>query len=233
MARKYLINNDDQIVIAGLIDNAVSDVISELSNHGSEEGITPVLGHALMRQSFQADGLTVSFNYRQMNKRTEEPHNGADGGFLVKVVTDSETTRKATLFQAKLLRGSVAIRQLKMTTADGRRLAKQANDMLARSDEAVVLFYTEKEIYVVDAIHFRDHNSPDLRSPLSKQHRLITLGTYLGRWMPRCTKGDQRSDIVTRVSRQDGFKHGLTMEVISEKPSIPWKNDPSESRWKS
>lgn len=41
MTNKYLINNEDQIVIAGLIDKAVTDVISELSNHGSEEGVTP------------------------------------------------------------------------------------------------------------------------------------------------------------------------------------------------
>jgi hypothetical protein len=47
--------------------------LSKLRNHGGEEGITPVLGHALMQQSFSAGGLTVDFNYRQLSKQIGVP----------------------------------------------------------------------------------------------------------------------------------------------------------------
>src|SRR5262245_45519540 len=149
----------------------------ELPNHGSEEGITPVLGHALMRQSFQSPGLRVQFKYRQLNKYTEEEEAGADGGFLVRVSNPGGATEKAALFQAKRLPGARPVRQLSMRADDARRLQKQASDMLRYSDEAIAIFYTDTEIYVVDAARYQRDSVDSIRRPLSELHRLITLGT--------------------------------------------------------
>lgn len=45
----YLIDELTQRQIAERIDLAVEDVFSEPPNHGSEEGVTPVLDHTLMK----------------------------------------------------------------------------------------------------------------------------------------------------------------------------------------
>jgi hypothetical protein len=224
----FLIDTYIQQALAARIDAAVSEVLAELPNHGSEEGITPVLGHALRRQSVSGDGFSVRFNYRQLNKNTEEPNAGADGGFLVSVQTPSTNITKTALFQAKLLRGTTPVRNLSMSTAEAARLQEQAVKMLTHTQESVAIFYTHKQIYVVDASHYQSTRD---RRPLSESHRLITLGTYLGRWLPRCTKGDHEPDLYQRVSHLDGFKRGLTMEVISERPSIAAMVEPTEVRW--
>lgn len=229
----YLIDERTQHEIAERIDRAVADVLSEFPNHGSEEGLTPVLGHALMRQSFHSSTLSVEFNYRQLNKITEEPHAGAGGGFLVRVTNADGVTRKAALFQAKLLKGAGSVRQLSMSTSEAQRLQDQVTDMLAVTEEAVAIFYTEVEICVVDAEHYRASSLSGVRHPLSQEHRLITLGTYLGRWLPRCTRGDEEPDLVSRVEHRDGFKQGLTMNVITNRPSIAWKADQAAKLWRN
>lgn len=225
----YLIDDQMQQIIANRIDTAVAEVLQEMPNHGSEEGLTPVLGHALRRQSVRAQGLEVRFNYRQLNKQTEEPAAGADGGFLVSVRNADTTVHKVALFQAKLLKGSSAVRQLRMRDSDVLRLRAQVSAMLQQTKESVAIFYTHKQIYVVDAA---DYESSQGRIPLSQSHRLITLGTYLGRWLPRCTKGDQSPDLFTRVKHLDGFKQGLSMDVISQRPSIASSRDPEEVVWR-
>lgn len=195
--------------------------------------MTPVLGHALMRQSFQDGNLSVDFNYRQLNKKTEEPQAGADGGFLVRVTNSEGTTQKAALFQAKLLRGNGPTRKLSISTNDAERLQKQSTSMLALTEEAVAIFYTKSGIFVVDAEHYRSKPLSDTRHPLSQGHRLITLGTYLGQWLPRCTRGDQGSNLITRIKHLEGFHNGLTMDVITKRPSIRWKEDTAVTQWRS
>jgi hypothetical protein len=227
----FLIDHSAQTQIAKAIDTAVKDVLSELPNHGSEEALTPVLGHSLSRQSLDLNGLKVCFNYRQHNKRTEEPFSGADGGFLVRVSVPGRTVNKAALFQAKLLKGDVPIRSLKMkSTDDAKRLRSQCQKMLEKSRESVAIFYTNQQVYVVDAAHYTKQTT---REPLSISHRLVTLGTYLGKWMPRCTKGDESEDFISRVERPDGFKHGIEMEVLCTRDPVPWKSDQNETRWRA
>lgn len=227
----YLIDEEMQRMIAARIDAAVAEVLRELPNHGSEEGLTPVLGHALRKQSVQAGDLQVKFNYRQLNKITEEPTSGADGGFLVTVQNTDTTVQKAALFQAKLLRGSKPVRQLRMNAGEVSRLSRQVESMLGQTSESVAVFYTHQQVYVVDASDYKGRTADSARTPLSSSHRLITLGTYLGRWIPRCTKGDQNPDVIRRVQHLDGFKRGLTMEVISQRPSIASALDPGEVSW--
>lgn len=228
---RLLITEGDQREIASGIDRAVRNVLAKQTNHGNEEGVTAVLGHALMAESFHTSTLSVQFNYRQLNKITEEPHAGADGGLLVRVRNKDGTTQKAALFQAKLLEGGGPVRALKMSQGYGRKLAEQARHMLSYTSEAVALFYTSTNIYVVDAGHYASGALADTRRPLAEPHRLITLATYLGRWLPRCTRGDLAQDLISRVTHCDGFKHGLTMDVITARPSIAWEEDRAAIQW--
>ncbi len=225
----FLIDQQAQTRIAGLIDRAVKQVLSEIASHGNEEGITTALGHALMRRHVQEPDLQINFKYRQHNKYTEERYSGADGSFLVRVVTPSGSVEKASLFQAKLIWGLGDVRTLKMTQAEATRLQGQSKEMLRHSDDAVAIFYTHKNIYVVDAKNYRGNATS--KAPLSQEHRLISLGTYLGKWMPRCTKGDTDPDFVMQARHVDGFKHGLSLNVVSQRPSVPWEPDRAEDAW--
>lgn len=227
----FLIDQRAQDRIARLIDLAVQRVLGEIASHGHEEGMTTALGHALMRRAIREPDLQVDFRYRQHNKYTEESHSGADGSFLVRVVTPSGSVEKAALFQAKLVGGLDDVRSLKIPKAEAVRLQGQAKDMLRHTEEAVAIFYTHKNIYVVDA---RDYSgSSTSATPLSQDHRLITLGTYLGKWIPRCTKGDTDPPFLTRAKHLDGFKHGLTLNVVSQRPSVPWESDRAEEAWRN
>ena len=217
-----MIDATTQQAIADKIDRAVEAVLSKLRNHGGEEGITPVLGHALMQQSFSADGLTVDFNYRQLSKQIEEPYAGADGGFLVRVSTRTERVVKASLFQAKLLPGSDAPRSLTINKSAMTRLHEQTRNMLKQSEQSVAMFYTARNIYVVDAQKYSESPPSGGGLPLGSGTRLITLGTYLGKWMPRCTKGDRNTDLISRVEHLEGFRNGIDMHVVEERPSIDW-----------
>ena len=225
-----LIDQFAQQEIATAIDAAVKEVLSEFPNHGSEEGLTPVLGHALMRQSFDLTDLRVDFNYRLLSICTEESFAGADGGFMVRVHTPGKMVKKAALFQAKLLKGSEPVRSLKIKSSkEAHRLSGQCNDMLAQSRESVAMFYTQDEVYIVDAFHYAKTPS---RSPLSTAHRLVTLGTYLGKWIPRCTKGDESEEFISRVERPGGFTKGIEMDVLSRRDPVSWRADTIETRWR-
>lgn len=226
----FLIDHKAQERIAGLIDAAVQRVLINLPSHGDEEGMTAALGQELTRHRIDAQHLRVDIKYRQHSKYTEESNSGADGSFLVRVVTPDATVQKATLFQAKLLGGVDDVRALKMSAAEATRLQRQASNMLQHTDEAVAMFYTHKNIYVVDAGDYSA--SPISRTPLSQKHRLITLGTYLGKWMPRCTKGDMDEAVVKKSMHMEGFKHGLTLDVVSQHPAVRWENDQAEDAWR-
>ncbi|MDB5748554.1 MAG: hypothetical protein JWP72_3402 [Massilia sp.] len=226
----FLIDQETQAQIATLIDRAVGQVLGEIASHGNEEGMTTALGHALMRHRILEPGLRVDFKYRQHNKYTEESHSGADGGFLVRVVTPNGSVEKASLFQAKLLRGSGDVRSLKMSKADALRLQGQSLDMLSHTADAVAIFYTHKNIYVVDAGDYSHVQTS--KTPLSPDHRLITLGTYLEKWMPRCTKGDKDAEFVTRAKYVDGFRHGLSLNLVTQRPSVDWEQDKAEDAWR-
>ena len=149
----------------------------------------------------------------------------------MRVSVPGRTVNKAALFQAKLLKGDVPIRSLKMkSTDDAKRLRSQCQKMLEKSRESVAIFYTNQQVYVVDAAHYTKQTT---REPLSISHRLVTLGTYLGKWMPRCTKGDESEDFISRVERPDGFKHGIEMEVLCTRDPVPWKSVQNETRWRA
>lgn len=220
----YLIDKQEQIQIARLVDSAVSEVLSRLTNHGSEEGITSALGQALMGKKISTSSLVVEFNYRQHNKITEEPHSGADGAFVVRVRVAGVTTDKAALFQAKWLRQDRLIPDLSLSAAETKRLAEQSGAMRTHTPHSIIVFYTHKNIYVVDAANYKSYSTYSASKPLDDNHRLITLGTYLGKWLPRCTRGDTSPDLMTRVLHAGGFRHGITLTVASKSPRIEWED---------
>jgi hypothetical protein len=228
----FLIDVPTQERIAQLIDSAARQVVGQIVSHGNEEALTSVLGGALAQKSIRDNGLKVDFRYRQHNKITEEPHSGADGSFLVKVTFPWLTVEKAALFQAKLLGGDADVRTLTMSSSEAARLQKQAEDMLTHTSEAVVVFYTWKNIYVVDAGDYESGAMPVSRTPLSQEHRLITLGTYLGKWIPRCTRGDEDNGVITRAKHLEGFKHGVQLSVVAARPGIDWETDSAEEAWR-
>lgn len=118
-------------------------------------------------------------------------------------------------------------------SSEANRLQKQTKDMLTHTSEAVAIVYTWKNIYVVDADDYANCASPASRSPLSQNHRLITLGTYLGKWLPRCTKGDTDEEIITRAKHLEDFKHGVELNVVADRPEIDWdNNDSAEEAWR-
>lgn len=228
----FLIDKQTQDRIALLIDSAARQVVGQIVSHGNEEGLTSALGGALAQKSIRDNELSVDFRYRQHNKINEEPHSGADGGFLVKVSIPGLTVEKVTLFQAKLLGGDAGVRTLTMSASEANRLQKQTTDMLSHTSEAVAIFYTWKNIYVVDAEDYKSGATLASRKPLSQSHRLITLGTYLGKWLPRCTKGDENMEVVTRAKHLGGFKHGVQLNVVADRPGIDWENDSVENAWR-
>ena len=230
----HLIDDEAQKEIAKKIDEAVARVLKNSVSHGNEEALTSALGQNLAEQSFSSGDLKVNFNYRQLNKCTEEKHAGADGGFLVKVKNLNETVEKVALFQAKkLCTRKSSIRSSSMSTAESKRLAEQCKKMLQYTEDSVAMFYTEDQIYIIDAEDFDLSNVNSPTMPLSNKHRLITLGTYLGKWLPRCTRGDTNKDLFERVKHLDGFKYGLSMTVISEKPSVNWPDDDNDDSKRS
>lgn len=226
----YLVDHEVQESISALIDQAVEKVLGEIVSHGGEEGMTAALGSELARQQVIRPDLSVTFRYRQHSKYTEEKHSGADGSFLVRIATPSGVVTKASLFQAKLLSGVGAVRTLDMSKTEASRLQGQAKRMLAHTQESVAVFYTHENIYVVDAMDYS--SAPTSKRPLSEEHRLITLGTYLGKWMPRCTKGDTDAGVVQRSAHMDGFDHRLTLDVITKRPAVPWEKDRAEQGWR-
>ena len=226
----HLVDKNVQMRLAKAIDSAVEQVLAEITMHGNEEGLTAALGHALSHEIIKDGDLEVNFKYRQHNKITEENTSGSDGNFLVRVSTPDQAIEKASLFQAKLVRGEGDIRGLRIRHSEAMRLKKQSKDMLKHTSEAVAVFYTHKNVYVVDAGDYS--KGATSTTPLAAEHRLITLGTYLGKWMPRCTKGEIDTDFVKRAKHEDGFKHGLTMNVITIRPSVPWIIDKQERDWR-
>jgi hypothetical protein len=227
---KYLIDTAAQNDIAQHIELASKQVLNQLPNHGNEEGLTVALGKSLIEQSFTKSNLKVEFQYRQHNRITEEKNSGADGSFLIRIQTPTITVEKAALFQAKLILGLGNLRDLTLSNNDTYRLMRQTQSMLRFTSEAIALFYTHRNIYAIDAAVFSRGSLAN--RPFSTNHRFITLGTYLGKWVPRCSKGDQNTELVTRSKHMDGFKYGIDLNIVLNRPSTQWGLDKSEDAWR-
>lgn len=217
MADWWLLDEGDQVALAKHINDAAAKVIEKMDNHGNEENITAALGERLSGHVDLKNGTSAEFWYRTLNKQTEEPEVGGDGAFVVSVQTPSGTTRKGVLFQSKLFGDERPTREHVLAKSKAQKFREQLGDMLDQTDEAVGVFYTRENVYVMDAGALHERTANQLKKPIS-EGRVVTLGTYLGRWVARCTRGDEDSALVRRMQEQGGFAHLLSMHVSTRKP---------------
>jgi hypothetical protein len=85
--------------------------------------------------------------------------------------------------------------------------------MLETTRESVVLSYTRDAVYAVDAESLKDLTVDELRYPLATA-RLLGLGTFLGKWVARCTRGDNNEVLIERIRQPRGFlKQVIEMDI--------------------
>lgn len=216
----WAINSRLQDDLSKRIGQATSSVVRHLDRHESENTFTGALGEKLLSLNDELELAASSrgkprvlFEYRRFSEQLHEPQLGADGGFKV-IVENAVGSRieKAALFQAKIIKASLPPRQMRMKGEDANRLRDQCRKMLRASSDAVVLFYTPRDVYVVDACRFAKPAHGAMK-PLAEENRLITLATYLGKWLPRCTRGDRRLAVVKAIDERQEVEHliGLTI----------------------
>lgn len=220
MAEWWLLNEPTQDQIADFIDSASDRVIDNFDAHGNENSLTAALGQELRGRTLSLGDTTVKFDYRNFLEQLEEPITGADGGFLVTIANGNEVVEKGVFYQAKRFPHDVPTRSLSMPRKEASRLKNQVKDMLRHTEDCIVLGQTRDNFYAVDAAPLVDETIDNLRHPF-KHARLITLGTYLGKWVARCTKGDTRKTFVQGIRKPQGFlKYLITMNVETKQPPL-------------
>jgi hypothetical protein len=213
MAEWWLIDQRTQNAIADYIDSAVASVVHNFDRHANENSLTAAFGQELMHQPLRLPGTEVQFTYRNFLEQDEEPATGADGGIIVNIRTQEESVQKGVLFQAKRLAQNRPVKKLTMRRDEATRLRDQIEDMLSITDECIVLAHTRRDIYAVEAPPLDEFPIDELRAFPSRS-RLLTIGTYLGKWVGRCTRGDLDRDIVNRIEHPRGFMHhSLTVDL--------------------
>lgn len=216
MAEWWLLDAQTQHRIAEHIDTAANRVIDHFDAHSNENSITAALGQELMREPIRLGDTTVTFNYRNFPEQNEEPLVGADGGMLIRVTNPAERieVEKGVLFQAKKFSQDRNPRALSVPRSeDASRLKRQVLAMLKTTRESVVFSYTRDAVYAVDAEALKDLTVDEIRYPMATA-RLIKLGTFLGKWVARCTRGDYNEVLIERIREPRGFlKHVLEMDI--------------------
>lgn len=198
MAEWWLLGPSIQRAIASHIDAAAARVVQHFDAHANENGLTAAFGQELVRSKFAVGHTSVEFEYRKFPEQSEEHLTGADGGFIISVETPEETVTKGVLFQAKRYSQNRRVRAQTVRLSEARRLRQQLARMNRISDECIVLAHTRADIYAVDALAANDLPMRDL-CRLLQHSRVITIGTYLGSWVARCTRGDLRQAIVSQI----------------------------------
>jgi hypothetical protein len=224
MAEWWLLDAETQRRIAEHIDDATFRVIYHFDAHHNENSITAALGQELMREQLQLGDTIVAFNYRNFPEQNEEPLVGADGGLLITVTNPAEQieVEKGVLFQAKRFDQDRNPRKLSIPRPkDASRLKDQILAMLNITKESIILSYTRDAVYTVVAKSLRNLTVDELRYPLATA-RLIGLGTYLGKWVARCTRGDRNKALIEGIREPRGFlKHVVEMDIQTrQKPLL-------------
>jgi hypothetical protein len=216
----WLIDEPTQDAIAGVIDAAADSVIDNFDNFGNENSITAALGHELLQTRLEIGGTSASFVYRNFLEQREEPVTGADGGIVVTIKTRDQTIKKAVLFQAKRFPQDRGVKDLSLPRTEARRLKLQVNQMIPITSDCIVLAQTRERMYAIDG-RCADRLSIDNLRYVTEACRLVSLGTFLGKWVARCTKGDQGDYVVRSVERPLGFvHHQLEMNVVTNQPPM-------------
>ena len=95
-----------------------------------------------------------------------------------------------------------------MSTAEASRLRQQIDNIVSQAEDSIIVSYTREQAYAVDAASVGELVIEEVRTFMAHE-RLLTLGTYFGKWVCRCSKGDTRTSIVQRALRARGFVRHL------------------------
>ena len=217
----WLVDERVQNIIAKRVDAAAAAVIAHFDLHGNENSLTAALGQELLRTQVHDVDTEVRFSYRNFLEQSEEPLTGADGAFVVTVRNGQDTVKKAVLFQAKRFAQHRPVRSLTLPRDEARRLKRQLNQMVPLSEECVVLAHTREQIYAIDGVAADPLSIDDLRR-VTDRCRLVSLGTFLGKWVVRCSRGDLGPYVISQAEEPGGFvRHSVGMEVdTTQKPRI-------------
>jgi hypothetical protein len=218
VAEWWLLDEDTQDAIAKRIDAAAASVLAHFDLHGNENSLTAALGQALLTTHIDVPGTSVRFTYRNFPEQTEEATTGADGGIVVTIRGPSDIVKKAVLFQAKRFAQQRSVRSLTLPRAEARRLCRQLDQMVPITDECIVLAHTRERVYAIDGSTANDLSIQDAQH-IMEYARLVTIGTYLGKWVARCSRGDTGAYVVGRVEQPGGFlRHIIGIDIHTAQP---------------
>jgi hypothetical protein len=214
-AEWWLIDEPTQEAIASQIDAAADSVIRHFDLHANENSLTAALGHELLTTQVDFGDTTAGFTYRNFPEQSEERLTGADGGIVVTIRSPEETVKKAILFQAKRFPQDRPVKELSLSQEEAKRLRRQLDLMVPITGECVVLAQTREQIYALDGNSAHDLTLERLRH-ITDNCRLVTLGTFLGKWVARCARGELNADLVSRVENPQGFlRHQIGLEITT------------------
>ncbi len=214
MAEWWLLDELTQQRIAAHLDDAADRVVRHFDDHRDENSLTAALCQEIIREPILLNDTTVVFNYRNFSEQSEEPKVGADGGIRITIKNGDEEVEKGVLFQAKRLPQDRNTRSLSIPDKkEVSRFKRQISSMLNWTEESIVLGHTRQGIYAVEAVSLENHTVEELRYPF-RNARLVSLGTYLGKWVARCSRGDTDPVLIRRIREDRGFiNHLLEMNI--------------------
>lgn len=214
MAEWWLLDEGTQRRIAAHLDDAAGRVIRHFDDHRDENSLTAALCQEIIREPILLNDTTVIFNYRNFAEQSEEHKVGADGGIRITIRNGDEEVEKGVLFQAKRLPQDRNTRSLSIPDKkEAGRSKRQISSMLNWTEESIVLSHTRQAVYAVEAVSLENHTVEELRYPF-RDARLVTLGTYLGKWVARCSRGDTDPVLIRRIREDRGFiTHLLEMDI--------------------
>lgn len=185
------------------IDQVAERICAKYEKHADERSLIGAFNQALSDSPAYLEGAEIGFDFRNFPDQTEERQTGADGGYVVTVEKNAQQqVEKAEIYQAKRVKTDGIKRSHRMPRNEADRLRKQAKNMCNRSKKAAILVVAKRGIFVVDARQVAV--ARDEREPF-RNARIISVGTFLGVWLARCTRGQKDPDFVDRVRNPGGF----------------------------
>jgi len=212
----WLIDEPTQLALAGVIDAAAERVVEHFDLHWNENSLTAAFGEHLLQTRLDIGNTSARFVYRNFSEVDEEPATGADGGIVVSISSRGQTIKKAVLFQAKRFPQDREVKSLSLPRADAKRLKRQVDTMIPITDQCIVLAHTRERIYAIDG-RCADRQSIDHMRYVTDRCRLVSIGTFLGKWVARCSRGDTGQYVVSNVTQPKGFiHHQLSMTIDTD-----------------
>lgn len=212
MPTEPLIKRNIQLQLGKHINDIAHRVCGNFEQHADERNLMGAFNQALSDAPASLDGAEVRFKFRNFPDQTEEKKTGADGGYIVKVDTPNGRTEKAEIYQAKRIVCEKITRDLRLRSEEAERLHRQARDMCKESHGAAIIVITKKGIRAIDAQQIAE--ARDRRNPF-RDVRIVSIGTFLGVWLARCTRGQTDPDFVDKVKNRPGFLASyLHMHVV-------------------